>query len=248
MRLLAPAVALVLVCSAAPAAGRRGPARPGGCRPLANGVKLPVAGRGWLRPATWAARGLAYGTPELVALIKRTAQRLARAVPGTTLYVADLSPRGGGPSRWHRTHRRGVDVDLLLFARDAQGRPAAPGPAMVPFSCDGHGARTDGAGNPVAPLTLDVARSWALVRALVEDPRANLAEILIANCLRRRLLEHARASRTPRAIVEHAERLMRQPRVSPHNDHIHVRIVTPEGPCVAAAGSWPARRRLSRRR
>ena len=81
---------------------------------------------------------------------------LLRAHLGAALEVADLSPRGGGASRWHRTHRHGEDVDLLLFATDAAGRPARAGKAMVAFDCAGQGAPTDEAGNPVPPLMASV--------------------------------------------------------------------------------------------
>jgi penicillin-insensitive murein endopeptidase len=232
---LLPIVALGLCASAAAHAA---PAHGGRCAPPVPRLRLPATGPGWRIPDTWNQRGNSFGTPQLVGLIRRTAKRIARFAPGAVIEVADLSPRGGGGSRWHRTHRHGEDVDLLLFARDAEGRPVPAGKAMVAFDCSGKGAATDEAGNPVPPLTFDVARNWAFVRAILEDRQAKVEEILIASCLKHRLLVHAREVHAPRDVVARAERLMRQPRVSPHNNHMHVRIAALPEDCLA--GGTPA--------
>jgi penicillin-insensitive murein DD-endopeptidase len=233
--LLAPAVA-----AARPPAARGMAAKPA-CPQLVDGVRLPKGGPGWLIPSTWAQRGNHWGTRDLVGLIKRTAARLGRHAPGAVLGVADLSPRGGGASRWHRTHKHGEDVDLLLFWTDAKGQPVPHGPSMVPFDCDGRGAAKDEAGNAVPPLRFDVARNWALVRALAEDRADVVTDVLIASCLRAKLLEHARASKAPRGVVARAARLMRQPRFAAHNDHIHVKTAGAPERCTAAApASRPA--------
>jgi penicillin-insensitive murein endopeptidase len=203
-------------------------------------VRLAKSGPGWQIPATWAERGNNWGTRDLVALIKRSAARLRRLAPDAVLGVADLSPRRGGPSRWHRTHKHGEDVDLLFFWTDAKGRPVPHGPSMVPFDCDGRGAAKDEAGNAVPALRFDVARTWALVRALVEDREDIVTDILISRCLRGKLLEHAQASKAPRGVVAKAARLMRQPRFAPHNDHIHVKIAGSPERCTAPPASAPA--------
>ncbi|HEY3354029.1 MAG TPA: penicillin-insensitive murein endopeptidase [Polyangia bacterium] len=228
------AFALLGTAAAAPAAPTRG-----GCPVPVPRVRLPAQGPGWRIPTTWHTRGLSYGTSEMIGLIKRTAARLLRGHAGAILEVADISPRNGGASRWHRTHRHGEDVDLLLFAVDAAGQPAPAGKAMVAFDCTGKGAATDEAGTAVPPLTFDVARNWALVRALAEERHAKVEDILIAACLRQKLLAHARATKAPRGVVARAEKLMRQPRLSPHNNHMHVRIAATAESCVAAA---PARK------
>ena len=235
-------LSLALLLAPLVAAARPPAAKPAPCPALVDGVRLAKSGPGWQIPSTWAERGNYWGTRDLVDLIKRTAGRLRRLAPGAVLGVADLSPRRGGPSRWHRTHRHGEDVDLLFFWTDAKGNPVPPGPAMVQFDCDGHGASKDEAGNAVPSLRFDVARNWALVRALVED-RANIVtDVLLASCLRSKLLEHARATKAPHGVIARAAKLMRQPRYASHNDHIHVKIAGSPERCTAppAPASAPA--------
>jgi penicillin-insensitive murein endopeptidase len=205
------------------------------CPQLVDGVRLARTGPGWLIPPTWAERGNNWGTRDLVGLIKRAAGRVHRLAPGSAIGVADLSPRRGGASRWHRTHKHGEDVDLLFFWMDAKGQPVPHGPAMVQFDCDGHGAAKDELGNTVPALRFDVARNWALVRALADDGGGVVSDILIASCLRSKLLEHARAIKAPPGSIARAARLMRQPRFAPHNDHVHVKIFGSPERCTAPA-------------
>src|SRR6266705_4794860 len=141
MRFLA---GLVLVLTSVTSANAR-PARPR-FRPVA----LPSEGKGYVVPSTWRERGLRWGTPELVGLVKRAAARVRAWDARATVYVADLSLKAGGPTEWHRSHRQGIDVDLLYFARGAEGGQAPPPRSMSSFDED------DG--------TLDVRRNWLLVK------------------------------------------------------------------------------------
>lgn len=183
---------------------------------LTRGVRLPPRGDGYWVPPRWVDRGALYGTDEAVALVVRVARRLRREQPnGPPLGVADLSPRGGGPSRFHRSHQSGRDIDLLFYLVDATGRPVRNG-EMRPVDADGH--TRDG-------LRFDTARNWALVRALIDDPAADVQYIFVAEPLRLLLLDHARAAGEPPDRVARAAALLRQPSdAAPHDDHFHVRI------------------------
>jgi len=214
------------------------------CADLPRGVRLPASGPGWAIPTTWERRGLAWGTRDLVALIKRVAQRLDEQQLGVPLRVADLSPRGGGASAWHKTHRRGTDVDLIFFMLDGSGEPAPAPRAMLVFDADGKGAAKDNLGNEVPPRRFDVARNWRLVRALLEDRAGNVERILIAKTLQHLLLEHARSIGAPARIIERAALVMHEPtRAPPHDDHMHVRIADPNPPCPMVASAKRPKRR-----
>lgn len=186
---------------------------------LDDGVKLPRRGEGWLIPSTWAKRGLSYGTLEAIAFIQRVGKRVRTAISGTTLYVADLSPQGGGPSSWHRSHQNGLDIDLLFFALDAQGRPAPAPASMVRFGRDGWSRGVK------AKLQYDTRRNWALVKAIVQDGGVPVRKIFVASHLKKRLLEHARKQKEPQKIIDRAAALLHQPGgAAPHDDHFHVRL------------------------
>jgi penicillin-insensitive murein endopeptidase len=198
---------------------------------LRRGARLPESGEGYRIPPLWNARGTAYGTDELVDAIVRAARRVQREYPGALLGVGDLSQRGGGDSVLHRSHENGRDADLIYYAVDEQDRPVAPADSMprypfhdlrarVPLPSE-HGVEY----GPFSPRWFDVPRNWALVRALLEDPRIEVQYLFINERLRDRLLAWAREIEDDVDVVERAEALMHQPGDSmPHDDHLHVRI------------------------
>jgi penicillin-insensitive murein endopeptidase len=221
---VALSLALVLVASEATA------------RPF-TAAWLPRHGNGYLVPDTWAARGLRYGRPELIGLIQRAAQRVARELPGALLYVGDLSLRNGARTPWHASHRRGVDADLMFYAVDEEGLPAVPPRAMPVFDERGEAVLADG-----TVLRFDVARNWELVKAILHDRETRVLKIFVATPLRAQLILYAIGNDEPRALISRAAAILQQPADSlPHDDHFHIRIAgPPEPPRVAArAGKSP---------
>jgi penicillin-insensitive murein endopeptidase len=202
---------------------------PAGASPFPS-AWLPRHGDGYLIPDTWAERGLRYGTPELVGLVERAARAVAEDEPGATLFVADMSLKSGAWTQWHRSHRSGCDVDLIFFAVDDDDRPARAPDHMVSFDDDGVAWR-DG-----RRLHFDTARNWALVRALLTDPEAQVVRVFISTALRARLLDYATWTREPPELVAHAAEVLAQPGDSEaHDDHMHVRIAPPPGVELVAA-------------
>jgi len=190
---------------------------------LRNAVELPVLGDGYRIPEPWASRGLRYGTEELVGTIVRAGRRLAVEDAAAVLYVADLSPRRGGPSAWHRSHQAGRDADLNFLALDDAGAPITPSTVMLPFH---DGVTAPGPDGKVRHF--DVDRNWLLVRALLEDPASEVQWLFISEPLKARLLAHARELGEPLEVLARAEAILQQPGDSlPHDDHLHLRIYCP---------------------
>jgi len=134
---------------------------------LIDGVRLPDEGDGYVTRAVWRARENRFGTDELIDLITGVAHRVHAVAPDARLVVADLAGRGGaGGGQFHRSHQSGRDVDLLYFMRDRQGRPFEPD-AMHAFNR--WGWAVDGSG-----LSIDVPRTWALVKELITAPEATV--------------------------------------------------------------------------
>jgi penicillin-insensitive murein endopeptidase len=204
---------------------------------LRDGRRLPPRGEGYVIPENWRKRQSNYATDELVGAVVRAARRVARERPGAMLGVADLSRKGGGESPEHRSHHSGRDVDLHLYSTDADGKPLPP-PAlyMERYGPDGTGlgvAVAPPPGETVAigpPRRFDAQRNWHLVRALLEDPVADVQWIFVATSLEERLLAYAQAAGEPPRLIAHASEVMHQPLDSGgHNDHYHVRIYCPPG-------------------
>jgi penicillin-insensitive murein endopeptidase len=185
---------------------------------LIGGAKLPDHGEGFTTRDVWRARDNRYGTDELIDLVVGVARRMHRQVPDIAIVVADLSGKGGGERHaFHRSHQSGRDADLLYYMRDAAGQPIEPD-AMHVF--DPRARARDGSG-----ITVDVPRTWLLVKDLVTASEAAVQWIFMYEPIARRLIEHAEQIGEPEAIIARARRALKQPGDSArHDDHLHVRV------------------------
>lgn len=185
---------------------------------LIDGQKLPESGPGYVTPATWKTRGNRYGTNELISLIKGVSKRMRKRVKDVRLAVADLSGNNGGEERrFHRSHQSGRDVDLMYYVRDADGKPLEPDVMHV---FDGTLKARDGSG-----ITLDVQRTWMLVRELLTAQEAYVQYIFMYRPIAEKLIEHATTMKEPDVLLARAAKALKQPGDSaPHNDHMHVRV------------------------
>jgi penicillin-insensitive murein endopeptidase len=185
---------------------------------LIEGKRLPDQGEGFLTRDVWKARGNRYGTDELLDLIVGVGRHMALD-RGTRLVVADLSPPGGGRSSslFHRSHQSGRDVDLIYFMRDAAGKPFEAD-AMHVF--DRNGRATDGTG-----ITVDIPRTWLVVKALLTAQEAPVQWIFMYQPIANLMLDYATGLGEPAELIQRARMACRQPNDSArHDDHMHVRI------------------------
>jgi penicillin-insensitive murein DD-endopeptidase len=198
---------------------------------LRRGARLPATGEGYVVPGLWAVRESAFGTDELVDALRHAARRVRREYPGSLLGIGDLSLRGGGESVLHRSHQAGRDADLIFYAVDDAGKPVAPADSMPRYPAADLRAREPLPQDhgvvygPFTPRVFDVRRNWALVRALLEEPRVEIQYLFIHEQLKQRLLEYARDQDEDPALIDRADALLHQPGDSlPHDDHLHVRV------------------------
>lgn len=185
---------------------------------LIDGVKLPDSGPGFTTAPVWKHRGNRYGTDELVSLLKKVGRRMKKKSKDARLVVADLSgTKGGAAHLFHKSHQSGRDVDLLYYVRDAQGNAFEPD-AMHVFNRKL--VATDGSG-----ITLDVPRTWALVKELLTAQEAYVQYIFMYAPIAEKLIAYAQKIGEPETVVARAMKTLKQPGDSaPHNDHLHVRI------------------------
>jgi penicillin-insensitive murein endopeptidase len=185
---------------------------------LIDGAKLPDQGPGYVTPPTWKTRGNRYGTHELVGLVKGVGKRMRKKFRDARLVVADLSVNRGGENRaFHRSHQNGRDVDLLYFVRAADGKPLEP---EVMHVFDTSLKARDGSG-----ITLDIPRTWLLVKDLLTAQEAYVQFIFVYRPIAEALIEHATKAKESDVILARAVKALKQPGDSaPHNDHMHVRI------------------------
>lgn len=211
--------------------------------------RLDARGTGYHVPTEWKERGNQYGTAELIGLIERSAAQVRGKDRRVVLGVADLSPKRGGKSIWHKSHQSGRDVDLLFYSTNAKRRPMKPPTQQM--------VHYDGSGRAFAPESMkhpyeeegweerrfDDKRNWLLVEALLSDPETRVQWIFVAKHLRGRMLRWAEKHDRPRWAIEYARVVMRQPlKAAPHDDHMHVRIYCPRADrdfgCVDSGPVW----------
>ena len=186
---------------------------------LIEGARLPDHGDGYTTREVWIARNNRYGTDELIDLVTGVARRMATQVKGVKIVIADLSSRGGGGGsrEFHRSHQSGRDADLLYYMRDGAGKPFEPD-AMHVF--DGRGVARDHTG-----ITIDVPRTWLLVKEIVLAPEAPVQFIFMYEPIALLLLDHAKQIGEPEPLIARARKTLRQPGDSArHDDHMHVRV------------------------
>jgi penicillin-insensitive murein endopeptidase len=185
---------------------------------LVDAARLPDHGPGYTTREIWLKRNNRFGTDELVDLIVGVARRLSTQVKGVKLVVADMSSQGGGGAfAFHRSHQSGRDADLVYYMRDAEGQPFEAD-AMHVF--DARGRAKDGSG-----ITIDVPRTWLLVKELIVAPEAPVQWIFMYEPIAQLLIDHAKQIGEPEALVARARRALKQPGDSArHDDHLHVRV------------------------
>ncbi len=172
---------------------------------LINAVQMPEGDR-WeiVSPLR------AWGTQETIDALITAIDAVHERFPGAhKLSIGHLSRESGGRLYPHRSHQSGRDVDIGYY--------------YVPEKAEWY--------RPATPQTLDLDRSWALVRSFVVDTDVEM--IFIDRSVQKLLKEHALAlgedpgwldsvfqykSRHPEPIVRHTWG---------HKTHIHVRFFNP---------------------
>ena len=179
-----------------------------------------VAGTAWTD--TRYVRGLPghagrWGMPDLVAMVRQSAERVGRKHKGSILMIGDLSAKDGGPLHGHQSHQSGRDVDVGFYVTDAAGKPVRGG-KFVRFGGDGRAK--DG-----SELRFDDARNWELVASMLVSSRATVRMIFVSGPLKIRLMKEAAARGASKELSEKLMTTLMQPGNSTaHDDHFHVRV------------------------
>ena len=185
---------------------------------LVDAARIPDQGEGFTTREVWKRRHNRYGTDELIDMVTAVAHRMHTRIMDVRMVVADLSSlNGGGAYAFHKSHQSGRDVDLLFYMRDAEGKPFEAD-AMHQF--DRFGKARDKSG-----LSVDVPRTWLLVKELVTAPEAIVQFVFMYEPISQMLIDYAKSKNEPEDVIVKARRALKQPGDSArHDDHMHVRV------------------------
>lgn len=151
----------------------------------------------------------AWGTAETVEQLERAIRAVHERFSDTPpLYLGHISAQKGGHLKPHVSHQSGRDVDLSFYYKEGARWYAR--------------ARAE---------NLDVARTWALVRALITDTDVEM--ILLDTSVQRLLEEHARSVGEAPSWLDSVFRggpgkpaLIRY--APGHATHLHIRFYNPQ--------------------
>jgi penicillin-insensitive murein endopeptidase len=162
-----------------------------------------------------------WALPQMVHLLRKAANAVARKHRRSVMLVGDLSGKTGGHLDRHGSHQTGRDADVGFYVVNSKGKPLAV-KRFIAFDDAGNARDVPGA-------RFDEARNWSLVEALLEDRGANVRYLFITNGLKARLLAYAAKKKVKKELMERAAAaMMSPPNADLHDDHFHVRIACPE--------------------
>ena len=173
-------------------------------------------------------RGTNFGNDRLVFGLMELGVHMREKLgdhPDHRLRIHDLSSEHGGKQERHINHQMGLDVDLAFYATDPKGNLVSS--VWTSYGADGKSKEGD--------RRFDAARNWEVVAGIVENRYfGEIRAILISDPLKEKMLAHANkqlkstSDRQKRAalavIIEKAEKLLRQPKSSPHDNHFHLSL------------------------
>jgi Putative peptidoglycan binding domain/Penicillin-insensitive murein endopeptidase len=111
-----PRTEAALVALGAPPPPSTGAPAGGGPHPRVNTLLPPGPGLYSYKPVAHQ-----FGLPETIAALQRIGGAWNGRHPGgPRVGIGDISRRGGGPFAGHRSHQRGVDVDIRLMRKDGK--------------------------------------------------------------------------------------------------------------------------------
>lgn len=158
---------------------------------------------------------LAFGAPHVVDHLRHVLGEVRALYPDVhTLAIGDLSAERGGKLAAHRSHQRGLDVDVgFYFTQPPEGYPDR-------FAAADH--------------MLDLQATWALLTAFARtaDLDDGVSIMFLDYAVQRRLYTWAAKRGTPEADLEHLFQYPRGKDVQSglirhwpnHADHVHVRF------------------------
>lgn len=165
-------------------------------------------------------RNLGYGTDQLVLLLEDAAHKF-HARTHTRFWIGNIGRRGGGDIPYSVSHNSGRDADVALAYTDAKGAPVDP-PDLVQVDAGGVSVDKD------HRLRFDAARTWQVIKALLESDKAQIEFLFLARNLSERVLRLARERKEPADLIDRASAVLVQPAGAPHDDHVHVRVYCSE--------------------
>lgn len=154
---------------------------------------------------------LVWGTKATIKAVEKAVRLYQKRMPGgPKVRIGDISKKGGGPLRGHLSHQRGVDVDVGIIHKGSK--------------------RNAERFTHATTENLDVARTWALLKAFIDTQQVRV--IFLDYALQKRLYKYAKSKGVSEDTLDELFQYPRgRGRTSgivrhwrSHRGHLHVRF------------------------
>lgn len=191
---------------------------------LVNPTVIPQTALGLLKIRT--PRDRTYATRELSTILVNIAGEIAQEHPKRDrLQIGDVANRKGGTIGQHKSHRNGLDADVVYYRKNNKEQdPVWTGSYVEKFVRSGK-----------VTENFDLERNWKVFMKLASFPQVERVFVDIA--IKKAFCKLHGGSSDPMAIQ--ALRIMRPAKL--HDDHMHIRITCPPGSprCVSQNPTAP---------
>ena len=166
--------------------------------------------------------GRCYGHREVHAALRSAARHVVSRCPGARVAYMDVSARRGGRLWPHKSHRRGVDVDVQFIGQleDGTRRPVGPGVLRLGYLAKyGEDGRRGG-------LRFDAEANWFFIEGLRVNEHCVVEVVFVEPYVKSWLLEAGREAGALTEALQWAEDTLRYAgdEAADHKDHFHVRF------------------------
>jgi hypothetical protein len=167
--------------------------------------------------------GRSYGEIKAYDAILEATRFVRATIPEARVAYMEASGRRRGRFWPHLSHRNGIDVDILYFGREPDGRIYPTQSSLLTVGYMLNYMRDRHCGN----LTYDAHANWLFLEGLYHNHSKNISMIFVEPYIRKWLLDEGRTSHADAKLMTWAEDhlLYAGANSDDHMDHFHVRFV-----------------------
>lgn len=185
------------------------------CLPVSRGGLICQNIRSWYR-------GRSYARNECANALVEAAGYVRARMPEVSVAYMDASDSDGGRFMNHKSHRDGVDVDVLYIGRTWGGSPYPAQPAIFTTGYDLNYDRSRRHGS----LTFDTEANWLFLEGLHAQKARDVEAIFVEPYIREWLLQAGKETNAPKEVRQWAASVLSYAGAGAgdHKDHFHVRF------------------------
>ncbi len=169
--------------------------------------------------------GRTYGSKAVYNTLAEATLKLREKYSGSKVAFMDVSGQKGGKIRFHLSHGKGIDVDILYQARLPHNIQYPKRPSLLLI---GYLLKYPESGR-FGVLRFDTERNWAFLMALRESGPAKAGKIFVESHIKQWLLNEGKRQGASATQLKWAYSVLKYAgnNAADHKDHMHIRFSIP---------------------